>query len=161
MNKKAIGAGIVIWFGRIVLLVITLYMLKVFISDVTGYHLNTHGLENSVLMYRIHNSPDGFIYTDPGTGRAYPGVIDPARFKQEVVEKLLAGEESFAIKVAIIPIDGDFNKEIYLNEEDYKIMEPLTFSRKYTKLEETQLALIKEGDDLKKARLVTSIVYKE
>ncbi|MCX8147252.1 MAG: hypothetical protein N3D84_02185 [Candidatus Woesearchaeota archaeon] len=90
-SKKAQeGEGVIIPSKMILYLVIAIVVPLLglfFVSLALGYkaQINSYldDVEDIMLESRFVNSPECFVYVDKDTGRAYPGLIDPAKFTQE------------------------------------------------------------------------------
>lgn len=69
----------VMWIARSVMLICILLSIVFITSAFLVRSIDTRAADSYVLMNLVYYSPDGMAITDSITGRAYPGVTEPAK----------------------------------------------------------------------------------
>lgn len=90
----------IVWIPRLIVLVIVTFAILYLINSYAASVLNTHGIEELILMKRLTYSSECFAYSDGS--RTYPGIINLDRFSnQNAVEcvKFLNEEQRFIAKL--------------------------------------------------------------
>lgn len=119
MHKKAQMDTILNWiFYRLPILIIVV----VFFAIVLTYHyttgLNTHEVENIILIKRLMYSPNLLAYADPVTGRVYPGIIYSDNFNTNYLEENLINKNNrLAVNMELTYLDTGEVKRAYINEQ--------------------------------------------
>lgn len=146
-------------FLRLTFIIIFFYTIYAFASYGTKTTLDIQKTKDLLFTERIIYSPSAFIYTNPVTKRSYPGIIDPERFNQEVLDKALNySKNNIAAKLTLKNLDNNETKEIYLNKKGYDRWEPLTKFEQYNKNTEERYVLIKNKERLSKGLLEVEVV---
>jgi hypothetical protein len=114
------SAEYAIW--RILLVIIIAGTLFVFLTNNLNYALGSHDIENTILIKRLIYSPNLLAYTDKGTGRVYPGIIDLDKFDTSKIEAEFANEDkSVAVNMELTDLTNNEVKRAYVNEERARI----------------------------------------
>lgn len=154
MNKKGDLADYIRWIWRIIMLIlvsVSLWMIK---ERAVTKMIDTHGLEFNLLFERVLYSPNGIIYVDADTNRAYPGIIDISKFNEDSLNRIFQGGSKFAFRLKLN------DKIIYYNEEFFNDAEPL-LPLKYKKIERNEYVLVYENSKTSNGLLNIFMVYEE
>lgn len=107
---------------------------------------------SAVMVNRFLYSNDCFSYYDEALERHFPGVIDPTRLTNNQADNCVYfGEQNDYVAAQITLIQQDSEKQIYYNEEGYKLLEPRTdFSGSGSSkgFEESRYVLVREEERL-------------
>ena len=119
MNKKAQVDTILNWaMIRIFVLIIILGTLLIVISSQLNSGLDSHEVENYILIKRITYSPNLLAYKDPVTDRVYPGIIDFSKFSTENLESNLENKNKrLAVNIQLTNLETDKITKAYINEQ--------------------------------------------
>ena len=105
--------------------------------------LNSHDIENMVLMKRIIYSDNLLAYRDPITDRTFPGIVDNSKFSTEKLEEQLQNKNNrLAVYMELENINTGDSGTAYINEErarawkDYVFIEGFesTSATRYVKI---------------------------
>ena len=119
LNKKAQLDTVLNWvFYRLPIIIIVSVFFGIVLLNhfVTG--LNSHEVENLILIKRLTYSPNMLAYQDPVTTRVYPGVIDLNKFSTEYIEEnLLNKNKRLAVNLELTDLETGEIKRAYVNEQ--------------------------------------------
>jgi len=137
--KKALGAyDMIYWIARILFAVFMLITLYTVATIYESKILDTAEIEAKLFKHYILYSPNGLSYTDPNTGRLYPGVVSLDNFNSERLESAASFGEinnMIAAKITLYgPKGGPPINEVYYNKDRYDAWFPLTYSPKVFKV---------------------------
>lgn len=124
-GKKAIFAEMFSWIPNLLLLAAVLFVILTLVNLYVVTNVDTKDTEVAVLVNRILYSPNGIVYSDKELERAYPGIVDLARFDETLLNNAidLPGNRIIAAKLTLL----DSNKEvksIYFNKQWYENWAP-------------------------------------
>jgi len=119
IGKKAQTDTILNWaIYRIPIIIIVAVFFAIVLSNHYLIGLNSHEVENLILIKRLTYSPNLLAYKDPSTGRVYPGVIDIEKFHTEDLEQnLLNKNNRIAVNIELTYLDTQEVKRAYINEQ--------------------------------------------
>ncbi|MBI2576923.1 hypothetical protein HYV84_06925 [Candidatus Woesearchaeota archaeon] len=146
---------------RIIFIVIFFSTIYLFTSSQLKAAINTRALQEEIFLQRLLYSPEGISYTDPVTGRLYPGTVDMDKLKKD--ESLLdsafsADTKRFAARIQITSLETKDTWELFINKEGYGRWAPLTKFPRYDKSILKNYVLLREGDRISKGMLRTDVV---
>jgi len=129
LNKKGIfSEDGVLMILNLMLLIIVAVLLVFLISLFTVNELNVQRMEAEVLKDRILYSKNCISYYDPEIDRSYPGIIDAAKFKEEVLENCLYFKEeqnNIAARIFLTDANNFEYKSIYYSKNWFENWQPL------------------------------------
>ena len=118
---------------QLIFLVIVVMTVVILVRSFVVNHINVNAAESSIIIERMINSERCFAYSDSKMDRAYPGIIDLAKFKEEQLEACLFfeyGERDRAFVAAQAKLRYENNKmeekTIYLQHQWFKMYEPIS-----------------------------------
>lgn len=139
--KKALGAyDMIYWIARILFAVLMLVTLYAVASIYESKVLDTAETEAKLFKHYLLYSPNGLSYTDPYTGRLYPGVLSLDNFNTERLESAASFGKVNNMVAAKVQLLGDceydeftlsakcnrnITDEVYYNEQKYRSWIPL------------------------------------
>ena len=146
---------------RLIFIVIFFSTIYLFTSSQLKSAINTRALQEEIFLQRLLYSPEGVSYTDPVTGRIYPGTIDMEKLKKD--ESLLDGafsadKKRFAARIQITNLDTKDSLELFINKEGYGRWAPLATFPRYGKSILKNYVLLREGTHISKGMLRTDVV---
>jgi hypothetical protein len=110
------------------IVVLALYFLLSYFSNPK---IDTTTTQANIFIYRTLYSPNSISYTDPKTGRVYPGIIYDQNFTSEVLDASMAYsyEKQVSAKLQIYPAEYTAGlepiKEAYYNKVWFERLEPV------------------------------------
>jgi hypothetical protein len=92
-------------FFRFIFFALAILVTLLLIHQLAYIDFDIRMAERNAISYNLFYSPSGFSYTDPDTGRTYPGVIDPTRLNDNVLDNAagIAGNEHIGAQYALAP----------------------------------------------------------
>ncbi len=136
-------------FFRMVFITILLFTLYLFASSQIKTNVNVNGIKAVIFANRLLYSPNSISYRDPITDRVYPGVIDPANFNENTLNKAFNYDKNLiAAKLELKNFETNETIEAYLNKEWYGRWEPLAKFEQYEKTIKWRYVLIKDNEKL-------------
>lgn len=139
-KKGTIEDGI-FWVFRILLIMFVVVLVIFFVNSVMARHLDSEDLELYLISARIINSPsclaleksiDVYEEENFNTKRVYPGVVNLEHYNEKYLNtSCLVDIEKPDVGIKIT-LNG--TKPVFINQEYYEDIEPLTFSTKYYKV---------------------------
>ena len=106
----------IVWIPRLIILVVVTFAILYIINLYSANVLDTHGVEELILMKRLTYSRECFAYSDES--RTYPGIIDLNKFSNEIAVKcveILNNEQKFRARLE--DDKGELVKEISNSEK--------------------------------------------
>jgi len=104
--------------------------------------------EDEIIFNRFFSSPSCFVYQDPYTQRAYPGIIDKEKFNQLQLNNCYNNPQKRNLEISIQienqPLLNSQQNEIKLRSENFRNRHPKTITRNI---------LLKDQDIIKPAKL--------
>ena len=162
MRKKGEGFNIFNYaIPRLIFIVIFFSTVYLFTSSQLKASINTRELQEEIFLQRLLYSPKGLSFSDPATGRLYPGTIDIDKLKKdpETLEQAFAADEKrFAAKIQITDIETKEKHELFINKVGYERWNPLIKFPQYGKSILKSYVLLKEGDEIAKGALRIDVV---
>ncbi len=119
-QKKALSAyDMIYWIARILFVTFMLITIYFVANIYESQALDTSRVEAQLFEHYLFYSPNSLSYTDPYTGRIYPGVLDVRNFDEEILnEAANFGETNNMVAANItlkssrrITITGDMTKQ--------------------------------------------------
>jgi hypothetical protein len=138
-SKKAVSGKVAYWlFVLLILLPIMIFSLANVINNLSSQATKTGNIKNTLIEDRIFKI---LSFTEPNTGRNYPGIIYFPNFNQEFIEGYIDTKRSFGFKLSL---EGE--EPIYFNKEFYEVAEPLKNLNKYQETNTKRYVLLKEKE---------------
>ena len=138
-SKKAVSAKVFYWiFVLIIVIPMMLFSIFQVINTFTSQITKTNNLENLLIEDRILKI---LSFTDPNTGRSYPGIIYLPHFNEEFINNSLKTKRQFGLKLNI-----DEKNPVYFNEDFYEIAYPLKDTNKYQETLLQRYVLLRGND---------------
>lgn len=155
-SKKAISAKVFYWlFILFILIPLMIFAISSVINTSYVSATKISNIENTILEDRILNI---LAFTDPNTGRSYPGIIYLPNFNESLINKSIKTKRAFGLSLSLN------NKEpIYFNQEFYEIAAPLKDTNKFKETKKQRYILIKnkEGDTTPATMEISIMHYRE
>jgi len=160
LNKKAAAFKILNYsILRILFIALLFYIIYLFAYSQIKINIDIEDTKSLIFVKRLLYSPNSISYTDPITGRTYPGIIDLERFDPTIPEKAFNfSKNNLAAKIELTNLENNEKKEIYLNKKWYDRWEPLTKFEQYKKTIKQRYVLINDKGKLKKGLLRIDVV---
>ncbi len=120
VNKKAQMSVVLNFVIYKLPIIITLAVfLNIVLKSYYNTGLNSHNIENKILVQRILYSEDLLAYKDKDTLRVYPGIVDLKKFSTEHLEEGidLTKNNRVAANIELINLETKDLKKAYINEE--------------------------------------------
>lgn len=125
-NKKGVAIkGIIQFVYKVVyaafVLASVVFLIKLLVfTSVPTQEVEIHGLANTIM-----NSPT-IMYTDPNTGRLYPGIVDLEKFKSGAFESVVIQQKKTMAAELVLYFGNpnQFTSPIYYNEPLYIQLKP-------------------------------------
>lgn len=155
INKKGLG-DVALWIIRIIMLVGIIAVIGFLKNIALSNALQTHDTEFYIAHTKTLYSPTGLAYQSLNTGRTYPGIINLEDINETVLNESIT--RRIPTRITLIAMNKTMIKQVYYDEERYKLLEPLTFAQQYDLLNKTHLILLKEGEQIKPAILRIEMV---
>lgn len=92
------------------------------------------GTEDEIIINRFFSSPTCFVYEDPYTGRAYPGIIDKEKFTQKQLINCYNNPKKNNVK---LKITDNKQNQLEIFSENFRNRHSKSFTRQI---------LLKDGD---------------
>ena len=138
-SKKAVSAKVGYWiFILLFLLPLMIFSIFQVINTFSAQVIKTNNLENILIKDRILNAVS---FTDPNTGRNYPGTIYLPHFNEFFIKESLKTKRQFGVELTL-----NNTQPIYFNEDFYEIAYPLSNTNKYREIKENLYVLINDGN---------------
>ena len=115
---------------------IMLFSLSQVISGFSSQATKIGAIENTVIEDRIFKL---LAFTDPNTGRSYPGIIYLPNFNEEFINRSIQTQRSVGLKLSL-----EDKPPLYFNQEFYEIAAPLKDTNKYKETKTKRYVLIKD-----------------
>jgi hypothetical protein len=112
---------------RVLFMVFVSLSVVILITKFVGLNANIRDTEGNILLNRLYLSPSCLSYTDPATGRQYPGIIDASRFQSAVlVSCMYFGQENnhAAANLTLLYLGTGKINQTYYNEVGYILLYP-------------------------------------
>lgn len=153
LGKKGTIEDGIFWIFRILMIMFVVVLVIFFVNSVIARHLDSEDLELYLISARMINSPSCLaleksidVYEDEvyNIKRVYPGVINLEHYN----EKYLNQSCLVDIEKPDVGIKLELNgtKPVFINQEYYEDIEPLTFSTKYYKIEKNFIVEVIDKD---------------
>lgn len=162
-GKRALVDDMMFWIFRIILILIISFALVFFINSVIKKNLESGKLEITLIASRIIYSPSCLAmselveaYSGEQMTRVYPGKIRLSSYNNEHLKEKCVITEGDAKVGAKITISG--MPSVYINQEYYEDIEPLTFSSKYQKVRHVYPVLVYEENGKEESKIIEIIV---
>ena len=122
-KRGSVAAWAMMWVAIVILVITPFYFsLEYLVQNSVKQSMNTHNLENHMLMDRIFYSPNSFFYRDTLTDRLYTNTIDLKKFNEGTLSKLFADDKGISFK---LNLDSESRKEeFFYNKDLYDTAEP-------------------------------------
>ena len=126
-NKKAqTSFNVTMMIPRFVFLAIALLAIVLLVRSYVVTNIDVQETTAELFIQRTLMSPNALSYVDSETGRAYPGIVDPANFNESRLKKAIYYENSQILAANITLYEEEYehgrqtescyyNKEWYLN----------------------------------------------
>src|SRR3989338_454082 len=118
MNSKNAGINFesIIWIPRIIFIIIIMFIVMTLVRTYVATVIETSDIKASLFSNRLIYSPNSISYYDDSIKRAYPGIIDPAKFSSaDFLDKLIYyGEKNREIGAKVVLKDFTDEKEYTL-----------------------------------------------
>ncbi|MBR9691042.1 hypothetical protein GOV08_05155 [Candidatus Woesearchaeota archaeon] len=149
-NKRGeeIAADATFWIFRILLILILVFSLIFFVNTVIKKNIDTGTLELDLVAARILYSPGCLSKSDEI--RNYPGIIDKEKYDENYLKLNCIKETDRVLVGLMISLEGQ--NPIYINQEYYEDVEPLTFSKRYNKAEKNLPVIV--GNETKALKII-------
>lgn len=136
-SKKAVSGKVAYWlFVLLILIPIMVFSIAKVIDGFSSKVTKTGNLENIIVEDRIFQL---LSFTDPNTGRSYPGIIYLPNFNEPFINNSIKTQRSFGLKISL-----EDKISIYFNQEFYKVAEPLKKLNKYKETKTKRYVLVKD-----------------
>ena len=136
-SKKAVSAKVFYWlFVLLILLPLIIFAISNVINTFSTQVTKTSNIENILIEDRIFNV---LAFTNPNTGRSYPGIIYLPHFNETFINNALKTQRSVGLKLSLAE-----QQPIYFNQEFYEIAAPLKDTNKYQETKHERYVLIKD-----------------
>ncbi len=167
-SKKAMGAyDMIYWIARILFVVMMLVSIYFVARIYESQQSDTADIEASVFKDYLLYNPNALSYSDPYTGRTYPGIVDLQNFDPEILESAAnfsGGKEMIAANITLLDFEDNIVKQAYYNRERYLDWLPLsheTFLGRGTVLKadnRTYVLYVDEEGNREQGMLLTEIL---
>jgi hypothetical protein len=136
-NKKAIIDDMMFWIFRIILIMIITFALVFFVNSMIKKNLDSGKLELNLIAARIINSPECLAMSEKVDKniRIFPGKTRLKNFDENFLKKnciITDGDARVGVNMTLYAKND--KKSVYINQQYYEDIEPLTFSAKYLKV---------------------------
>ena len=177
-NKKgtsSISEHVLLWIPKFVYLVIVVLSVVFLVRMLVANNIDSTEAEARIFANRIFYSPNSISYFDPELSRAYPGIIDFAKFNSMQnsdvtfldTSSLSYGKDNrlIAAKLSLKNMETREENDVYYNKENYLYWEPRTIqgvsgSGSVNAIDEQRYVLIKSGEKLSGGKLRINIIVR-
>ena len=115
-KKAGINFESIIWIPRIIFIIIIMFLVMTLVRTYVATAIETSDIKANLFSNRLIYSPNSISYYDEPIKRAYPGIIDPAKFgSADFLDKsIYYGEKNKEIGAKVVLKDFSDGKEYAL-----------------------------------------------
>ena len=138
-GTKAVSGKVAYWiFVLLILLPIMIFSIAKVMGGFSSQVTKIGDIENKLVEDRIFQI---LSFTDPNTGRGYPGMIYLPNFDESVLNGSIKTQRQFGLKLSLVD-----KAPIYFNQEFYEVAKPLKNLNKYQETKTNRYVLIIDGE---------------
>ncbi len=155
-NKKGEIEDLIYWLlFYIPLTAVVVIIIATSANDLLYQTLSTQNLEYYTYSRRVINAVS---YEDEINGRLFPGIIDPLKFNEQILQTTFNREnyegKEFGIKIELDYFDETkLDETIYYNETEYDV------SKIFQRIKKEHYVLVKSEEGFTPAKLTIDLAY--
>ncbi|AJF61608.1 TPA: hypothetical protein HA239_04050 [Candidatus Woesearchaeota archaeon] len=163
MKKKAQTYTILNWaLYRMPVIIFVAIFFAIALRSYYGTGLDSHDVENMVMIKRIIYSDNILAYRDPVTGRTFPGIVDINKFSTEHIEEnLLNNNNRIAVYMELQFLDTGEIEKAYINEERARAWDDYEFVGGFDSSSLVRYVRIYDNGRLRDGRLGIKLLVRE
>jgi hypothetical protein len=127
MGRRTFGnskgqAEMLEWIPRLLMMLVAIIVIAMLVRYFALRDIDTPEMSRAAYVYRLYYDPNLLIVTDDATGRAYPGVIDIAKFTSARIDAVYGvnGKISSALTLTGPCVPGEKHEiTIYHDKDTY------------------------------------------